>query len=565
MRWSRYVVSTWRVSSFMFYNGRLAMPLLRRGDLKHAISLFCAGAGVKRCAERGRVKLMRRLILAAVTAFVAVCAKHVRADIKWDGWVLVAESIPNEWRLKSVSQTEVLLVYRGRSSIVDIPGTFVVEYERSGYNEKTGEETFEKKTENFRVIGLGDYAFSGNEVITAVTIPSGVTSIGYQAFYDCRSLSSVVIPSGVTSIGDYAFYDCRSLSSVVIPSGVTSIGNWAFSGCSSLSSVTIPSSVVDISSGAFSDCSSLPSVTIPSNVVHIGSAAFSGCRSLSSVAIPSGVTNIGSRAFYANSSLGSVDIGTGVKTVGAECFCSCMNLTNVIFRGDAPTTVGGLVFSETSLDLNVVVPRLRSGWTGPDGGLPARWPYNTETGRYIRYVDEPVISSERIVEVQLSVTNIVVNYILNSVQPELAVPISPDTGFVTVVTEVKGNTKGVVAVPDSWSASFPNFHKRFGGNFAEAVTRQTGKRDAVGNPMQVWQDFVAGTDPTDEKDVFTASVTMMDGKPVVSWTPELRPEEAAKRKYTTYGKVRLQDKQWVEVPVGHEKDYNFFKVSVEMR
>ena len=554
---------------------------------------------------------MRRLILAAVTAFVAVCAKHVRADIKWDGWVLVAESIPNEWRLKSVSQTEVLLVYRGRSSIVDIPGTFVVEYERSGYNEKTGEETFEKKTENFRVIGLGDYAFSGNEVITAVTIPSGVTSIGYQAFcgcrslssvtipssvtsignwafsgcsslssvtipsgvtsigyqafYDCRSLSSVVIPSGVTSIGDYAFYDCRSLSSVVIPSGVTSIGNWAFSGCSSLPSVTIPSSVVDISSGAFSDCSSLPSVTIPSNVVHIGSAAFSGCRSLSSVAIPSGVTNIGSRAFYANSSLGSVDIGTGVKTVGAECFCSCMNLTNVIFRGDAPTTVGGLVFSETSLDLNVVVPRLRSGWTGPDGGLPARWPYNTETGRYIRYVDEPVISSERIVEVQLSVTNIVVNYILNSVQPELAVPISPDTGFVTVVTEVKGNTKGVVAVPDSWSASFPNFHKRFGGNFAEAVTRQTGKRDAVGNPMQVWQDFVAGTDPTDEKDVFTASVTMVDGKPVVSWTPELRPKEAAKRKYTTYGKVRLQDKQWVEVPVGHEKDYNFFKVSVEMR
>ena len=509
---------------------------------------------------------MRRLILAAVTAFVAVCAKHVRADTKWDGWVLVAESIPNEWRLKFVSQTEVLLEsYRGRSSIVDIPGTFVVEYERSGYNEKTEEETFEKKTENYRVIALGDYAFSGNEVITAVTIPSGVTSIGYQAFCGCRSLSSVTIPSSVTGIGNWAFSGCSSLSSVTIPSGVTSIGDKAFYDCRSLSSVTIPSGVTSIGDYAFSDCSSLPSVTIPSNVVHIGSAAFYGCSSLSSVAIPSGVTNIGSRAFYANSSLGSVDIGTGVKTVGAECFCSCMNLTNVIFRGDAPTTVGGLVFSGTSLDLNVVVPRLRSGWTGPDGGLPARWPYNTETGRYIRYVDEPVISSERIVEVQLSVTNIVVNYILNSVQPELAVPISPDTGFVTVVTEVKGNTKGVVAVPDSWSASFPNFHKRFGGNFAEAVTRQTGKRDAVGNPMQVWQDFVAGTDPTDEKDVFTASVTMVDGKPVVSWTPELRPEEAAKRKYTTYGKVRLQDKQWVEVPVGHEKDYNFFKVSVEMR
>ena len=415
------------------------------------------------------------------------------------------------------------------------------------------------------VTSIGDSAFSGCCSLSSVTIPPGVTSIGDYAFSGCSSLSSVTIPPGVTSIGFRVFSDCSSLSSVTIPPNVTSIGGCAFSDCSSLSAVTIPPSVTSIGGCAFYDCRSLSSVTIPSNVVNIGTAAFSGCSSLSSVTIPSCVTNIGQSAFYANSSLGSVDIGTGVKTVGAECFCSCMNLTNVVFRGDAPTTVGGLVFSETSLDLNVVVPRLRSGWTGPDGVLPARWPYNTETGRYIRYVDEPVISSDRIVEVQLSVTNIVVNYILNSVQPELAVPISPDTGFVTVVTEVRGGAKGVVAVPDSWSANFPNFHKRFGGNFAEAVTRQTGKRDAVGNPMQVWQDFVAGTDPTDEKDVFTASVTMVDGKPVVGWTPELRPEEAAKRKYTTYGKVRLQDKQWVEVPVGHEKDYNFFKVSVEMR
>ena len=542
---------------------------------------------------------MRRLILAAVTAFVAVCAKHVRADSVGEWYPSNSTSITVDgidWGYNAIqrgSSYEVKLYWvSGKDKcVINIPGSIPVQFqrERTYYDEgvRNMKTIYEYKTETCRVIELtggvansttitivtippsvtsiGDYAFFGCSSLSSVTIPPSVTSIGDYAFSGCSSLSSVTIPSSVASIGNWVFFGCSSLSSVTIPPSVTSIGDCAFSGCSSLSSVTISSGVTSIGDSVFSGCRSLPSVTIPSNVVHIGSSAFSGCRSLSSVAIPSGVTNIGSRAFYANSSLGSVDIGTGVKTVGAECFCSCMNLTNVIFRGDAPTTVGGLVFSETSLDLNVVVPRLRSGWTGPDGVLPARWPYNTETGRYIRYVDEPVISSERIVEVQLSVTNIVVNYILNSVQPELAVPISPDTGFVTVVTEVKGNTKGVVAVPDSWSASFPNFHKRFGGNFAEAVTRQTGKRDAVGNPMQVWQDFVAGTDPTDEKDVFTASVTMVDGKPVVSWTPELRPEEAAKRKYTTYGKVRLQDKQWVEVPVGHEKDYNFFKVSVEMR
>ena len=30
-------------SSFMFCQGRLAMPLLRRGDWEHATLLFCAG------------------------------------------------------------------------------------------------------------------------------------------------------------------------------------------------------------------------------------------------------------------------------------------------------------------------------------------------------------------------------------------------------------------------------------------------------------------------------------------------------------------------------------------
>ena len=80
-----------------------------------------------------------------------------------------------------------------------------------------------------------------------------------------------------------------------------------------------------------------------------------------------------------------------------------------------------------------------------------------------------------------------------------------------------------------------------------------------------WQDYVAGTDPTDETDVFTASITFDEtGNPVISWSPELSVEEASKRKYTTYGKVKLTD-EWIEVMDGQEKNYNFFKITVEMR
>ena len=56
----------------------------------------------------------------------------------------------------------------------------------------------------------------------------------------------------------------------------------------------------------------------------------------------------------------------------------------------------------------------------------------------------------------------------------------------------------------------------------------------------------------------------LGGKPVVSWSPDLKPEQAALRKYTTYGKVSLADKKWNEV-AGDAAKYNFFKVAVEMK
>jgi len=35
--------------------------------------------------------------------------------------------------------------------------------------------------------------------------------------------------------------------------------------------------------------------------------------------------------------------------------------------------------------------------------------------------------------------------------------------------------------------------------------------------------------------------------------------------YKTWGKVTLQDDEWVEIPSGHENEYGYFKVTVEMR
>ena len=60
-------------------------------------------------------------------------------------------------------------------------------------------------------------------------------------------------------------------------------------------------------------------------------------------------------------------------------------------------------------------------------------------------------------------------------------------------------------------------------------------------------------------------VRKVDGDPVVSWEPVLPASEAAKRTYTVFGRQSLYSGDWTPVPSGHARDYNFFKVTVEMK
>lgn len=165
--------------------------------------------------------------------------------------------------------------------------------------------------------------------------------------------------------------------------------------------------------------------------------------------------------------------------------------------------------------------------------------------------------------VNLVVTNIVVHYVTQSVPSSTVVP-PTSAGIVNVISEV--NAGAALAITADWAEQYPGFAAKFGNDFSKAVTAPTGKTDGSGRPMMVWQDFVAGTDPTDPDDVFRASITFDEatGAPIVSWTPELAASEAAKRTYKTFGKVRLNDADWTRVD-GDAATCNFFKVTVEMK
>ena len=264
----------------------------------------------------------------------------------------------------------------------------------------------------------------------------------------------------------------------------------------------------------------------------------------------------------------SVRFPESVTRLGDSVFLDCSALKSVIFEGDAPD-VGINIYNGTPRSLVTYVNDGSIGWAG---GISKEFPEDWN-GRGIAVGESGGGGSGggsegsgggnagTATSVCLTVTNVVVHYILNSVVPEIAVPVSGDTGFVSVVTEIKG---GAVAIPETWAENYPLFAEQFGNDFTAALVKPTGKKDAQGNSLFVWQDFVAGTDPTKVDDVFHATITMVDGAPHIGYTPELSAEEAAKRTYTIYGKAKLQDEEW-SIVNGNESEYNFFKVTVEMK
>ena len=79
--------------------------------------------------------------------------------------------------------------------------------------------------------------------------------------------------------------------------------------------------------------------------------------------------------------------------------------------------------------------------------------------------------------------------------------------------------------------------------------------------LQVWQDYVAGTDPTNLTSRFTAKIEMVDGAPVVTWEPDLNTNGAI-RTYKVYGKETLENGGEWQYPTNSL--HRFFKVTIEM-
>ena len=205
-----------------------------------------------------------------------------------------------------------------------------------------------KDGNSYRVIGIGQHAFSENWFLKSVELGAYVTSVDSTAFQNCVSLksfsvaegsnhykaedgilydavgyylycypagkedSSFTVPASVKTIGTKAFYDNSHLTELIVPDTVQTIGQYAFGGCDGLQSITLPF----IGSGrttkqnfsyVFADYwqerfpDSLKTVTITGG--KLCSSAFEDCYNIETIVLPAQDTAIPYRCFYGCSSL----------------------------------------------------------------------------------------------------------------------------------------------------------------------------------------------------------------------------------------------------------------------
>lgn len=206
-----------------------------------------------------------------------------------------------------------------------------------------------------KVSAIGMNAFTGNNVITDLVIPEGVTTLNWYSFNTCRNLETVTLPDSLEFIDSWAFERCSKLKTINVPANVTRINGGAFAQNSSMTSITCDpanKNYVSVNGVLFTkDMKELVAYpggiqggyTVPATVNHIGDAAFYGALGLDSVTILGNLDFIGFEAFAECSKLTDVAIRDGVNYVGYWAFRGCNGIKSLTVP-QSVTNIGNQAF-----------------------------------------------------------------------------------------------------------------------------------------------------------------------------------------------------------------------------
>ena len=209
----------------------------------------------------------------------------------------------------------------------------------------------------FKVIQIGDNAFTGQADLYYVDYPETVISIGNNAFNNCPVLGEVVFPSNLEYIGKEAFKGCNSIVKIKLPETVSTIGEGAFEEMTALEKAVLLCEATEIKANTFRNCPKLEQVYLPSKLETIGDRAFSRTDALDEIVFPSTLETIGMYAFegeagskyglrhlklpagfkhlgegaFHNASIITADLGESLVEIPEKAFELCYDLKEVKF------------------------------------------------------------------------------------------------------------------------------------------------------------------------------------------------------------------------------------------
>lgn len=467
---------------------------------------------------------------------------------------------------------------------------------------------------------LGDRAFKNCTSLQALALPSSVTNIPKSAFCNCTGLNSVLFTSTLKRIDAYAFQGCFNLKELILPEGLEYIGSYAFDGCTgierlyiastvsvcdsaafkgvspydlseaafwiltethvtnlvflsgntsfkcsskmkdTLQRVELADTVTTLSASAFSGFTNLEEIVCRGVIAKIGNSAFNGCTKFTEFPLlGSGVTNWGDSVYSGCTNVEKLVVPGSMKSIPADMFRNCTGLKNLVIEEGVETVSGTAFMGDVNFEsiyVGSIVTNLKfASYSGPDASKVASATFCE--------LHPPKYVAKAFLRNSTGVVYYPPTYADEWSTALNAAGIGNHKAWTTITESDPGTvTVEGIDVEYSWLSKYGLLS---GLSPDAAAKAKTGKRDCNGNDMFVWQDFVAGTDPTDEDSKFVASIEMIEGRPVVSYSPVLSEAEKAKRIYTLLGKRKLQDAEWSVVAPDDDADYNFFRVTVEMR
>ena len=196
--------------------------------------------------------------------------------------------------------------------------------------------------DGYKVVAIGEGAFSTLPEITEVVLPSTVKTVNSKAFYGCESLHSISM-SGVTSIGESAFQNCSALQTVSMENvkeihdyafehcislealeltDIVSIGKHAFDSCKSLKAISYGKKLETLDDYAFANCEYINSFNFKDSIIELGIGTFSGCTRLNNVKFNCSNT-IPDYTFDGCTGLQSLSMYYELEYVGAYAYRNC--------------------------------------------------------------------------------------------------------------------------------------------------------------------------------------------------------------------------------------------------